>query len=83
MPKKDTNTSNKVKRNADDSNLISWNDIYDDEYGIQTDNFDDVRDKYSRKQDFIKRSGRSLVIHLATTQSKTNFHSYTHSIKSV
>ncbi|CAB3236334.1 unnamed protein product [Arctia plantaginis] len=58
VPKRDNNTSNKVKRNADDSNLISWNDIYDDEYGIQTDNFNNVRDKYSKERDFIKRSGR-------------------------
>lgn len=47
------------KRNADDSNLIFWNDIYDDEYGIQADKFDNtVRDKHSVKEnDFIKKSG--------------------------
>ncbi|KAJ8704691.1 hypothetical protein PYW07_011879 [Mythimna separata] len=52
-----------VKRNADDSNLIFWNDIYDDEYGIQSDKMDKldsaVRDKHSVKEkDFFKRSGR-------------------------
>ncbi|XP_026736602.1 uncharacterized protein LOC113500123 isoform X4 [Trichoplusia ni] len=48
------------KRNADDSNLIFWNDIYDDEYGIQADKFDNtVRDKHSvNENDFIKKSGR-------------------------
>lgn len=49
-----------MKRNADDSNLIFWNDIYDDEYGIQTDNLDSVirADKiYTKGNDFVKRSG--------------------------
>ncbi|XP_075988083.1 uncharacterized protein LOC142984412 [Anticarsia gemmatalis] len=57
--KKRDDNRKKVKRNADDSNLIFWNDIYDDEYGIQADNLDGViRDKYSKDNDFIKRSGR-------------------------
>ncbi|CAH0600003.1 unnamed protein product [Chrysodeixis includens] len=47
------------KRNVDDSNLIFWNDIYDDEYGIKDDKFETIRDKHSVKQnDFIKKSGR-------------------------
>ncbi|XP_050558403.1 uncharacterized protein LOC118279580 [Spodoptera frugiperda] len=48
------------KRNAEDSNLIFWNDIYDDEYGVQADKLDNsVRDKHSVKDnDFIQRSGR-------------------------
>ncbi|KAF9416538.1 hypothetical protein HW555_006113, partial [Spodoptera exigua] len=49
------------KRNAEDSNLIFWNDMYDDdEYGVPADNLDNsVRDKHSVKEnDFIKKSGR-------------------------
>ncbi|KAJ8706976.1 hypothetical protein PYW08_011110 [Mythimna loreyi] len=64
-PKQDTKQKVKaiVKRNADDSNLIFWNDIYDDEYGIQSDKMDKldsaIRDKHSVKEkDFFKRSGR-------------------------
>ncbi|KAH9629871.1 hypothetical protein HF086_013406 [Spodoptera exigua] len=47
------------KRNAEDSNLIFWNDMYDDdEYGVPADNLDNsVRDKHSVKEnDFIKKS---------------------------
>ncbi|XP_030026199.1 uncharacterized protein LOC115444532 isoform X2 [Manduca sexta] len=36
-----------VKRNADDSNLIFWNDIYDDEYGVRVEPEETVRDKHS------------------------------------
>nr|XP_049699480.1 uncharacterized protein LOC110374901 isoform X2 [Helicoverpa armigera] len=60
VTKKKANRKAVFKRNAEDSNLIFWNDIYDDEYGIQNDKLDNsIRDKHSVKEnDFIKRSGR-------------------------
>lgn len=49
-----------VKRSAtEDSNLIFWNDIYDEEYGIQTDPLENtMRDKNSLPgNDLVKKSG--------------------------
>ncbi|KAJ0170144.1 hypothetical protein K1T71_014072 [Dendrolimus kikuchii] len=46
-----------VKRNVDDSSLIFWNDLYDDEYGIKSDTIENIRDKHSIKDsNFIKSS---------------------------
>ncbi|XP_013177464.1 PREDICTED: uncharacterized protein LOC106124963 [Papilio xuthus] len=48
-----------VKRSAD-SNLIFWNDIYDDEYGVKIDYLDnEARNKHSvDNENFMKRSGQ-------------------------
>ncbi|XP_068622275.1 uncharacterized protein [Battus philenor] len=48
-----------VKRSVD-SNLIFWNDLYDDEYGVKIDYFDnEMRNKHSAdKENFVKRSGQ-------------------------
>ncbi|XP_045538618.1 uncharacterized protein LOC106709507 [Papilio machaon] len=48
-----------VKRSVD-SNLIFWNDIYDDEYGVKIDYLDnEARNKHSvDNENFMKRSGQ-------------------------
>lgn len=48
-----------MKRQAiDDSNLIFWNDLYDEEYGINADPLENnIRDKHSIDRNyFIKKS---------------------------
>ncbi|CAG5005301.1 unnamed protein product [Parnassius apollo] len=49
-----------VKRCAGDSNLLFWNDIYDDEYGVKIDYLDsEMRNKHSADgNNFVKRSGQ-------------------------
>lgn len=52
-----------VKRQAiDDSNLIFWNDLYDEEYGINADPIENsIRDKHSaEKTDVLKKSNTWL-----------------------
>lgn len=58
LPVKTTENKTKsvVKRNVDDSNLIFWNDLYDDdEYGVQEHLENNVRNKHSVGNDFLKR----------------------------
>lgn len=53
----DIENKNIVKRHADDTNLIFWNDMYDDEYGVNEDHIENnVRDKHSAKPNGIVKS---------------------------
>ncbi|CAH2056521.1 unnamed protein product, partial [Iphiclides podalirius] len=55
-----TKDNRTVIKRAADSNLIFWNDIYDDEYGVKVDHFDnEQRNKHSAdNESFVKRSGQ-------------------------
>lgn len=49
-----------VKRNVpEDSNLIFWNDIYDDEYGVKMDPIDSTMEdkRFSKGINFMRKSG--------------------------
>ncbi|XP_063835786.1 uncharacterized protein LOC135084960 [Ostrinia nubilalis] len=64
-----------VKRNIpEDSNLIFWNDIYDDEYGVKMEPIDNtVIDKRNSKNlNFMKKSGD--WIHEKVKNIANNFH---------
>ncbi|XP_073964565.1 uncharacterized protein [Choristoneura fumiferana] len=57
------NVDNKtvVKRSAPDTNLIFWNDIYDEEYGVKDPLDDSIRDKHSVMNSDIISKPRSWI----------------------